>query len=377
MSRMTQLPPVNSTIRPITIENLLAKTLGARKLEICSVMLSGVYKPTNPQKKLSTGRKIYNIKRAIAYHSKKDHRDDILKIYYTRLLAQFSDGSLAVNRAEEILLDEQQFFSTTIFSTLLLDIVELQAHINLLNCINDFQETNHPNNLQLDIRKCPRGLDEIFELLPFPRDLLADSILNLEERRFRVYTNVSANLSHLYAISKGLTIEAFDEESITYRELPKGHVISFNYGRLPYNIRDKRTRSEVIEYTVNFDNEKLSDTYSKLKPWTSTIPEGVIMKLNCFDRVKLIAGGTRFELNSCKDNLCICKTALFRRIQLLGGCSDLDFLKLLTTYRFCSYALCFDKYYSKEDNIDKVPAISLSVSGVIPWHALNRGSIIK
>lgn len=374
MDNMTILPPIKSTSRPITIKALINESLGAKKLEICSVLLSGVYKPANPEKKISVGRKIYNIKRAIEYHSRKDHRDDILRIYYTRLLAQYSDGSTAVHRAEQIIRDEEKFHSTTLFSTLLLDVVELQAHFNLLHCINDYQSYNHPDNIQLKVRKSPTTLKEVFEPLSFPRDLLAKNILELENIRFRIYVNITAMLPYLLCTEKGVEIE--DVESITYRKIPQGHILKYDYGQLPYEIRNRKTRSEVTDYLVKFDSHRLSETYSKIQPWTDTIPESILKHLTCYDRLKLNAAGVRLDLESCKDNFCICKTAIFRRMQLVGGCNDLDFQKLITTYRFCAYALCFERcgYRDEPINLD-IPAIPLTLSKrVIPWHTLNRGS---
>lgn len=372
---MTHASPPPSTSRPITIEKLIDKSIGSKKLKACSVLITGIYRPKK-DKTLSLGRKIYNIRRAIEYHSKKDHRDEIMKIYYTRLLAQYSDGHSAISRAEDILKDERQFHSTTLFSTLLLDVIELQAHLNLTFCINEFQSINHPENLQLRVRRLPTDLTSVLELLPFPRDLLSDNILRLENTRFRVYTNIIENLHTLYCLEHGVTIEEFniDEKSASYRTIPKGHIVPFTYGKLPYSIRNRRTRSDVADYVIKFDSTKLLTTYSKLTPWTTAIPELVINKLNCVERMKLAFAGVRFELNSCKDNLCVCKTAIFRRMQLVGECSDLDYQRLIVTYRFCAYAICFED--NNEDNLSK-PAIPLMVSNsVIPWHALNRGSII-
>lgn len=372
------LPPVKSTYRPITIEDLISSSLGAEKLEICSVMLSGVYKPTKPEKKISVGRKIYNIKRAIAYHSRKDHRDDILKIYYTRLLAQYSDGENAIQRATEMLKDEEKFHSTTLFSTLLLDVVELQAHFNLIHCINDFQAFNHPSNLQLKVRQSPTALHEVIEILPFPRDLLAKNIQALENTRFRVYTNIYENLPYLYSIEQGATIDEVFEESIKYKELPKGHVLTYDYGKLPYSIRAKATRSEVADYCIRFDSHRLFETYKKISPWTNTISESAIARLNCVDRFKLSVAGVRNEMKSCKDNICICKTAIYRRMQLVGGCNDLDYQKLTATYRFCAYAVCLEQVAHRMSDINlNLPSIPLTLSKkVIPWHLINRGSII-
>lgn len=377
MSRVTNIPPPLSTSRPITVENLIDRSLGAKKLAVCSVLINGIYKPIKPQNKLSVGRKVYNIRRAIEYHSKKDHRDDIIKIYYTRLLAQYSDGQSAVNRAEDIINDERRFYSTTLFSTLLLDVVELQAHLNLIHCINDFQSTNHPENLQLRVRKFPHSISEVLELLPFPRDLLSDKILELENTRFRIYTNIVENLSDLYCLERGVNLEDInvEDKSVTYRKIPNGHIIPFEYGLLPYKIRSKKTRSEVAEYVIKYDSTKLLTTYNKISPWTSSIPEQIIKQLTCVERIKLAFAGVRIELNSCNDNLCICKSAIFRRMQLTGGCTDLDYQKLITTYRFCAYSICLEQI-GRYIKLDK-PAKSLTFSHrVIPWHTLNRGSII-
>lgn len=377
MSRVTKLPPPLSTSRPITIENLIDKSLGARKLEVCSVLINGIYKPTKPEKTLSIGRKIYNIRRAIEHHSKKNHRDDILKIYYTRLLAQYSDGQSTVNKAEDIIKDEHQFYSTTLFSTLLLDVVELQAHLNLIHCINDYQSINHPDNLQLKVRNFPNSISEVLELLPFPRDLLSDKILELEHTRFRVYTNVFENVRNIYCLEHGVTLEDIDveDQSVIYKQIPSGHIIPFSYGKLPYRTRNKKTRSEVAEYIIKYDSTKLLTTHLKLSPWINSMSELMIQQLNCVERIKLALAGIRIELNSCKDNLCICKTAIFRRLQLAGGCNDLDYQKLITTYRFCANSICLEQI-GKEINVDKA-AIPLSFSHrVIPWHTLNRGSII-
>lgn len=375
MYKVTINPPARSTQRPITIDDILSHSLGAIKLEICSVMLSGVYKPTKPEKHLSVGRKIYNIKRAINYHSKKDHRDDIIKIYYTRLIAQYSDGSQAVNRAEDIIRDTERFHTTTLFSTLLLDVVELQAHLNLLHCINEYQSVNHPDNLQLQVKSYPTSINQIFELLPFPRDLLAESILRLEFKRFRVYTNVIAQAPYLYCLQNGVTLESYNKDSVEYRKIPKGHVLKFDYGKLPYEIRNRRTRCDVIDYLVEFESGRLSTTYTKMVPWTNTIPESVVKHLSCVDKLKVAASGIRLELESCNYNLCICKSAIFRRMQLCGGNNDLDFIKLMTTYRFCTYALCLDQQNPIE-NLNR-PAIPMALAtSVIPWHAINRGSIV-
>lgn len=361
-----------STSRPITIDKLINSSLGASKLELCSVLLSGVYKPVKLDKRISLGRKIYNIRRAITYHSKKDHRDDILKIYYTRLLAQFSDGTQATSLATDMLRDEERFHSTTMFSTLLLDVVELQAHLNLVNCINEFQSTNRPSNLQLRTQSTPQSLSQIIELLPFPRDLLSEDILRMEGLKFRVYTNVLMTVHHLYCIERGLTIQEFDTDSITYKQLPKGHILTYEYGSLPYEIRNKRTVSDVSEYVIKFDSHRLSETYNKLRPWTDTIPESILKHLNCVEKLKVSIAGIRIDLQGCKNNICICKTAIFRRMQLVGGCNDSDYQKLTTTYKFCAYAICLEEI----NNLNS-PAITLAMSEkVIPWHKLNRGSII-
>lgn len=370
------LPPVLSTATPITIKHLLEeRRLGAVKLEICSVMLSGVYQPKR-EKTLSVGRKIYNIKRAINYHEKKGHRDDILKIYYTRLIAQFSDGVESVLfRTEDLLRDEQKFFTTTLFSTLLLDVVELQAHFNLLHCIADYQAYNHPDNLQLTVYNgVPQSISELFELLPFPRSLLSESVKKLEGTRFRIYTNITELATRLYCLERGKTIEELESDKITYRAIPKGHILSFDYKKIPYEYRNKKTRSEVIEYVVSYDDTQLFETYSKIKPWTSTISQFAAKYLTCCDKIKASAAGIRLQLDGCSKNLCICKTALFRRMQLLDGSSDLDFQKLIATYRFCAYALTLERrIVGRQPAQLDYPATSLAFTGrVIPWHAINR-----